>query len=526
MLRMVSLGNRVSNGLNFTCSSSNLFSERAHGGLLRPNQHRSQRQLKCGCTSSGLRVVEHSLILHQKLQSRLDKGFKRFGARLTSAVRELHHHFARVEGEDVLKAGEVEWGSKATALGISLGGIIFLGPYLGSEDFMTIAIAASAPPLAQMRPGGMLVEKLAENFKTSKVVEKVVTVVSGQTLVDPIALEKEVKEILQGEHSFDEWRKSVLDNAQNSLTTAVDMISNFTPESTTESLVASFQGFAETAAERFAAFELSALVGLGERWLIYIPLVILPMAWEEERRLLSEETQVKAERVRRELERIELKASLLEVIKSLDEIATQSRRGAISDIVEKLRVVCPPYETKLAPSDTGSTIGTTGPNDSFTYIPALPDLDGDWCLIYRSESNGAGEELGFGISGIDVKNVRQQVRHREAADRVASKALQSSLVAKNVAEIRLGQLGVVEVAIQGSWERLNNGQAGLLSFDTIMARPREILGNRVSDELPAVQIPLPEQLQQTAEWEVLYLDESLRINRSQQGQLFIFTKQK
>jgi hypothetical protein len=29
----------------------------------------------------------------------------------------------------------------------------------------------------------MLVEKLAENFKTSKVVEKVVTVVSGQTLV-------------------------------------------------------------------------------------------------------------------------------------------------------------------------------------------------------------------------------------------------------------------------------------------------------------------------------------------------------
>ncbi len=35
---------------------------------------------------------------------------------------------------------------------------------------------------------------------------------------------------------------------------------------------------------------------------------------------MSEATQVKAERVRRELERIELKASLLEVIKSLDEV--------------------------------------------------------------------------------------------------------------------------------------------------------------------------------------------------------------
>jgi hypothetical protein len=45
--------------------------------------------------------------------------------------------------------------------------------------------------------------------------------------VDPIALEKEVKEILQGEHSFEEWRKSVLDNAQNSLTTAVDVVQTF-----------------------------------------------------------------------------------------------------------------------------------------------------------------------------------------------------------------------------------------------------------------------------------------------------------
>lgn len=30
---------------------------------------------------------------------------------------------------------------------------------------------------------------------------------------------------------------------------------------------------------QFAAFELSTLVGLTERWLIYIPFVVLPMAW-------------------------------------------------------------------------------------------------------------------------------------------------------------------------------------------------------------------------------------------------------
>lgn len=30
---------------------------------------------------------------------------------------------------------------------------------------------------------------------------------------------------------------------------------------------------------QFAAFEISALVTLGERWLILTPLVVLPMAW-------------------------------------------------------------------------------------------------------------------------------------------------------------------------------------------------------------------------------------------------------
>ena len=30
---------------------------------------------------------------------------------------------------------------------------------------------------------------------------------------------------------------------------------------------------------QFAAFEVQAFIGLTERWLIYIPLVVLPMAW-------------------------------------------------------------------------------------------------------------------------------------------------------------------------------------------------------------------------------------------------------
>lgn len=89
---------------------------------------------------------------------------------------------------------------------------------------------------------------------------------------------------------------------------------------------------------------------------------------------------------------------------------------------------------------------------------------------------------------------------------------------------RLGPFGVVEIAVQGSWERLRNGQAGIVSYDTFMVRPREILGSRFGDDLPSLSLSLPQALQRTAEWEVLYLDETLRINRGQQGQLYIFTK--
>jgi len=89
---------------------------------------------------------------------------------------------------------------------------------------------------------------------------------------------------------------------------------------------------------------------------------------------------------------------------------------------------------------------------------------------------------------------------------------------------RLGPLGLVEVAVQGSWESLRNGQAGLVSFDTFLIRPKEILGTHFGDDLPSVSLALPQALKSTAEWEVLYLDETLRINRGQQGELFIFTR--
>jgi hypothetical protein len=49
-------------------------------------------------------------------------------------------------------------------------------------------------------------------------------------------------------------------------------------------------------------------------------------------------------------------------------------------------------------------------------------------------------------------------------------------------------------------------------------------GTQFGDDLPPVSLSLPQQFQSTAEWEVLYLDETLRVNRGQQGELFIFTR--
>lgn len=78
--------------------------------------------------------------------------------------------------------------------------------------------------------------------------------------------------------------------------------------------------------------------------------------------------------------------------------------------------------------------------------------------------------------------------------------------------------------MQGSWESLRNGQAGLVSFDTFLIRPKEILGTQFGDDIPSMTLALPQALQSTAEWEVLYLDETLRINRGQQGELYVFTR--
>lgn len=89
---------------------------------------------------------------------------------------------------------------------------------------------------------------------------------------------------------------------------------------------------------------------------------------------------------------------------------------------------------------------------------------------------------------------------------------------------RLGPLGVFQVGVEGSWENLKDGERALVSFNTFSARPVEILGNKLSDDVPQFNFLLPPALQRSAEWSVAYVDDHLRINRGRRGQLFLFRK--
>lgn len=61
----------------------------------------------------------------------------------------------------------------------------------------------------------------------------------------------------------------------------------------------------------------------------------------------------------------------------------------------------PGYEVQLNPRDPGSTMRSGSANDAFSTIPAAPQLDGEWKLVYNfihSAYLGYVFEYGFGIS--------------------------------------------------------------------------------------------------------------------------------
>eukprot|EP00250_Pteridium_aquilinum_P019786 c24570_g1_i2 orf=564-2477(+) len=404
---------------------------------------------------------------------------------------------------------------------------------------------ALAQPIGQIRQAALLLERFAGENASARLLDKVMTVISGQTVVTPETVEK-LKSIIDGEKDPQDWQADLANNVETLWSTAFDVVSNFDPLSWMQTTGTSIQGLVEVGVERFAAFELSTLVALGERWILWTPFVVLPMYWQmtrEERSKedngvgreaavveLSEEAKAKAARVRDELERIELKSSLLDLINSLGKLAWQLSgtdqnltRKQIDEILARLQELNP-----TSSSDLGGALAT--PIEPPHTQPTL-DVDGEWNLIYVSQASNQSQQtqlpqfLSLDIPGIELSNMRQKLWRKGSRTNVPIIENEGELMmAKNTAQVRLGPLGVVEIAVQGSWENRRNGKAAVVSFNTFSAKPIEVLGSVVRDDLPPLALAIPATLQTSGEWETVYLDNSLRINRGRTGQFYLFRK--
>lgn len=412
---------------------------------------------------------------------------------------------------------------------------------------------AIAQPLGQIRQAAVFLERLAEGSTTTKVLDKVMTVISGQTVVTPETVER-LKSLIDGK-DYEDWQTDLENNAESFWSTTVDVVTNFNPLSLIESAGTSIQGLVEVGAERFAAFELSTLVALGERWLLWTPFVVIPMYWQMSRNRskddsngarekpgaaaveLSEEAVAKAARVREELERIELKASLLDMVYSLGKLAWQLsktdqdlKRKQIDEILARLQELNPVHS--FTSSDLGSALARVTQNEELPHNQSALDVDGDWILIYVSQASDPSRQtqlpqfLSLDFPGVELSNMRQKVWRKGSRTSVPTLENEAGelMMAENTAQVRLGPLGVVELSVQGSWENLLSGKGALVTFHTFSARPIEVLGSLIREDIPPLDISIPRTLQTSGEWEIVYLDNSIRINRGKTGQFYLFRK--
>lgn len=279
----------------------------------------------------------------------------------------------------------------------------------------------------------------------------------------------------------------------------------------------------------------------------------------------AQEAALRGIRVMRELERLEIKATLASALQSMGEAAVTTSRSAamaargkeVDDLLLRLQLLSPqddPLTAELYRDDAAASgSGRAGRHG--------PDLDGTWRLIYiatdRSaqgagpsqqqearpgEAQGRGGGLGrraraqppgrrqqlLPLGGLEVKDVRQAVRHATVGSSAAaltagSLATAQELIAHSSAEVRLGPLGVVHIEAEGKWLEEGPGHI-VLSFDGLTARLRSFLGSQLSDDLPLLSLPLPRALQDSIELESLYLDNQLRINKAPDGTKYVFER--
>eukprot|EP00271_Cylindrocystis_brebissonii_P009932 TRINITY_DN2562_c0_g1_i1.p1 TRINITY_DN2562_c0_g1~~TRINITY_DN2562_c0_g1_i1.p1 ORF type:complete len:840 (+),score=124.43 TRINITY_DN2562_c0_g1_i1:352-2871(+) len=234
--------------------------------------------------------------------------------------------------------------SRALAVGIVAAILLSLtpSPFPAVSRFsdQAEAVAISGNLLPWVKRGEETVEQLVSSVKAGKIIDKVVTLFGTSSVVTPENFDKQVNSLLGKGASVASAAESESSkkprSAWGEVLDAAELLKDLNPFSAgaqeAESIVTRFIVFVEGLVERVAALEVSALVGLGERWLLFFPLAAIPMWWSMQRAQLWKEAEeeasqtrgaLKAEasrlrgiRVRRTLERLELKAQLLAILEA------------------------------------------------------------------------------------------------------------------------------------------------------------------------------------------------------------------
>lgn len=287
-------------------------------------------------------------------------------------------------------------------------------------------------------------------------------------------------------------------------------------------------------------------VPLAERFLLLTTLLAIPVWWQIQRNQTTKaqvsispfreedlEVQFRSQRVLRELSRLELKEELFDILKTSGPASLQSQvdinvtlRRQVNDLLSRL-LVLDPRDDPLAEKDIFVGLDNATSNDAFVSIQVGPEISGDWLLIYvsgeTSQSQSPQQQLSQ-LPGVEITDIFQTVKPPLTNYKQISTLKTVDMNARNSAEIRLGPLGTFQISVVGKWQSGTSNQTAVVSFESFSLKAREVLGFQINEDLPPLTLNLPQAVQQSIEWETLFMDDQIRINRGRDGTLYLFQR--
>ncbi len=156
------------------------------------------------------------------------------------------------------------------------------------------------------------------------------------------------------------------------------------------------------------------------------------------------------------------------------------------------------------------------PNPEPLRAAALPLLLGNWQLIYASQGTVVTRRLADSqnmLPDIELKQVWQKL--------VMSSA--GTLAVDNEAELEIPFLGHWRLTASGTWQ-VKDPQLAQVCFSAFSLQAIRLFGQK-DWQLPALTVPILENLRREAAWTTSYLDFDLRVGRGASANIFVFCRQ-